>query len=89
MPSSMDVPTMIVEHQETPSPYTLDGIKVTDERGWSQVLPDPDEPIVHIYAEGRTAEESRELAGELQALVQEIVQSDGVPAPAERVSTST
>ena len=32
----------------------LDGIKVFDERGWAQVLPDPDEPLVHIYAEGGT-----------------------------------
>ena len=30
----------------------LDGIKVFDERGWVQVLPDPDEPLIHIYAEG-------------------------------------
>ena len=30
----------------------LDGIKVSDRRGWAQVLPDPDEPLVHIYAEG-------------------------------------
>ena len=29
-----------------------DGIKVFDERGWAQVLPDPDEPLVHVYAEG-------------------------------------
>src|SRR6185436_15294740 len=28
----------------------LDGIKVFDERGWAQLLPDPDEPLVHIYA---------------------------------------
>ena len=31
-----------------------DGIKLLDERGWSQVLPDPDEPLVHLYAEGET-----------------------------------
>jgi mannose-1-phosphate guanylyltransferase / phosphomannomutase len=68
---------------------TLDGIKVTDERGWSQVLPDPDEPIVHIYAEGRTPEESQELESELQALVEEIVSSGDAAAAAERVSTST
>ena len=30
----------------------LDGIKVFDERGWVQVLPDPDEPLIHLYAEG-------------------------------------
>ena len=44
----------------------LDGIKVFDERGWVQVLPDPDEPVVHIYAEGDTAEESEELEEELR-----------------------
>ena len=38
-----------------------DGIKVIDERGWVQVLPDPDEPIVHLYAEGDTEEDSLEL----------------------------
>ena len=43
----------------------LDGIKVTDRRGWAQVLPDPDEPLVHIYAEGRDeqdVERARERA---------------------------
>jgi mannose-1-phosphate guanylyltransferase/phosphomannomutase len=52
----------------------LDGIKLFDRRGWSQVLPDPDEPVVHIYAEGRTEERSLELEAELQALVEEIIQ---------------
>ena len=33
---------------------TLDGIKVFEKRGWAQVLPDPDEPLVHVYAEGKT-----------------------------------
>ena len=31
-----------------------DGIKVLDERGWAEVLPDPDEPLIHVYAEGAT-----------------------------------
>jgi mannose-1-phosphate guanylyltransferase/phosphomannomutase len=54
----------------------LDGIKVFDERGWVQVLPDPDEPLVHIYAEGRTDEETGELEGELRALVEEIMAAE-------------
>lgn len=33
LPSSMDVPSMIVEHQETPSPYTPYGIKGAGEGG--------------------------------------------------------
>jgi phosphomannomutase len=47
---------------------------VLDRRGWSQVLPDPDEPVVHIYAEGKTRESSNELAEELRKLVDEIME---------------
>jgi len=55
----------------------LDGIKVFDKRGWAQVLPDPDEPLVHVYAEGKTEEASMELEAELRAMVEEIMQADG------------
>ena len=57
-----------------------DGIKLIDERGWSQVLPDPDEPLVHLYAEGETAEASQELERELGDLVEEIMQGDATGA---------
>jgi mannose-1-phosphate guanylyltransferase/phosphomannomutase len=60
----------------------LDGIKVFDERGWAQILPDADEPLVHIYAEGRTEEDSKELEAEFRAMVEEIMQTEGVSAPA-------
>jgi mannose-1-phosphate guanylyltransferase/phosphomannomutase len=56
---------------------TLDGIKVFDERGWAQVLPDPDEPLVHLYAEGPTREVSQELERELRELVEEIMEREG------------
>ena len=38
-----------------------------------QVLPDPDEPLVHIFAEGKTPEDSASLEAEFQDLVEEIV----------------
>ena len=57
-----------------------DGIKVFDERGWSQVLPDPDEPILHLYAEGSTLEASEELAEELRDVVEEIQQGEAAAA---------
>jgi mannose-1-phosphate guanylyltransferase / phosphomannomutase len=50
-----------------------DGIKVFEERGWAQVLPDPDEPLVHVYAEGRTPEDGARLEEEFVGLVEEIV----------------
>jgi mannose-1-phosphate guanylyltransferase/phosphomannomutase len=53
-----------------------DGIKVFDERGWGQVLPDPDEPQIHIYAEGGSEEESTGLESELRELVEEIMHGE-------------
>jgi mannose-1-phosphate guanylyltransferase / phosphomannomutase len=58
-----------------------DGIKVFDQRGWAQVLPDPDEPVVHIYAEGADEETSAELEQELRGLVEEVLQ-EGEEVPA-------
>jgi mannose-1-phosphate guanylyltransferase / phosphomannomutase len=50
-----------------------DGIKLFDERGWVQVLPDADEPVVHIYAEGETADDSEALEAELHRLIDEVL----------------
>jgi mannose-1-phosphate guanylyltransferase/phosphomannomutase len=60
----------------------MDGIKVFEERGWAQILPDPDQPIVHIYAEGRTEEDSKALEAEFRAMVEEIMQTEGAAATA-------
>jgi mannose-1-phosphate guanylyltransferase/phosphomannomutase len=54
----------------------LDGIKIYDRRGWAQVLPDPDEPLVHIYAEGSDEQVSNELEAELRSLVEEVLQEE-------------
>jgi mannose-1-phosphate guanylyltransferase/phosphomannomutase len=59
----------------------LDGIKVLDKRGWAQVLPDPDEPLVHIYAEGSNERASNELETELRSLVEEVLQEEAAEPP--------
>jgi phosphomannomutase len=58
----------------------LDGVKAYDDRGWVQALPDPDEPFVHVYAEGETPELSEELADEVGAWVAAIVEGDELAA---------
>jgi mannose-1-phosphate guanylyltransferase/phosphomannomutase len=59
----------------------LDGIKVFfDDRGWAQVLPDPDEPLIHLYAEGSTSESSRELEAELEAVLNEVLVEEEIAA---------
>jgi mannose-1-phosphate guanylyltransferase/phosphomannomutase len=60
-----------------------DGIKAFDERGWAEVLPDPDEPLIHVYAEGETDEVSAELEAELHALVEEVMEGQESAATAQ------
>jgi mannose-1-phosphate guanylyltransferase / phosphomannomutase len=60
-----------------------DGIKVIDERGWAEVLPDPDEPLIHVYAEGATEDASAELEAELRELVEEVMQGQESPLEAQ------
>jgi mannose-1-phosphate guanylyltransferase / phosphomannomutase len=69
---------VITERMKGKKIDTLDGIKVFEKRGWAQVLPDPDEPLVHVYAEGNTAADAESLEAEFLALVEEVVATDGV-----------
>ncbi len=38
-----------------------DGIKVFEPRGWVQMIPDPDEPVFHLFAEGASRQDSSRL----------------------------
>jgi mannose-1-phosphate guanylyltransferase / phosphomannomutase len=57
-----------------------DGIKLFGERGWGQVLPDADEPLVHIYAEGETEADSEALEAELRQMIEEAMAAEELPA---------
>jgi len=58
-----------------------DGIKVIDDRGWTLTLPDPDEPLIHLYAEGATAEISAALEEELRGIVTEVIEGEEIAPP--------
>jgi mannose-1-phosphate guanylyltransferase/phosphomannomutase len=68
---------LLTERMKGKKVDTLDGIKVYEKRGWAQVLPDPDEPLVHVYAEGKTADDAASLEKEFLGLVEEIVGAEG------------
>ncbi|HST14810.1 MAG TPA: sugar phosphate nucleotidyltransferase [Gaiellaceae bacterium] len=59
---------------------TTDGIKIFDSRGWVQVLPDGDEPTIHLYAEGETPAASEELETELRTLVTDLIEREEIGA---------
>jgi mannose-1-phosphate guanylyltransferase / phosphomannomutase len=52
-----------------------DGIRVEENGGWAQLVPDPDEPLFHIYAEGTNGDESAALAQRYRALLDEVLRS--------------
>jgi mannose-1-phosphate guanylyltransferase/phosphomannomutase len=60
-----------------------DGIKILDERGWVEILPDPDEPVIHVYAEGDSEEASVELEAELRELIEDVMQGQDSAVPAQ------
>jgi mannose-1-phosphate guanylyltransferase/phosphomannomutase len=59
-----------------------DGIKVFEDGGWVQLLPDPDEPVFDIYAEGTSREESERLEAKYRDMLAEIVSAQ----PAETLN---
>ena len=51
----------------------IDGVKVIHDDGWALVLPDPDDPITHVWAEGSTAGEARSRAQEYARRIRQIL----------------
>jgi len=43
-------------------PMLVDGIKVVSGQGWTLVVPDPENPVTHVWAEGSDLAESEALA---------------------------
>ncbi len=55
----------------------VDGIEVHNDAGWVQLLPDADEPVFHVYAEGRNRMASERLAEELLEIVRGVIRENG------------
>ena len=45
----------LVERSQGRDLVLVDGVKVLEADGWALVLPDPEEPLTHVWAEGPTA----------------------------------
>jgi mannose-1-phosphate guanylyltransferase/phosphomannomutase len=51
----------------------IDGIHVKHADGWAQLLPDADEPVFHVYAEGKDRAESQRLADNFLSVVHDVI----------------
>jgi mannose-1-phosphate guanylyltransferase/phosphomannomutase len=52
----------LVEHPPPGDLVLIDGVKVVQPTGWVLALPDPEDPIVHVWSEADTDVEARQLA---------------------------
>ncbi|MGI8710895.1 MAG: sugar phosphate nucleotidyltransferase [Acidimicrobiales bacterium] len=51
----------------------IDGVKVFHDPGWVLALPDPEEPVTHIWAEGAKQGEARSLAQEYARRIRQML----------------
>ncbi len=64
----------VVEEAKDREVVLVDGVKVLEgDGGWALVLPDPDEPVTHVWAEASSATESRQLAQRYARTIRQIL----------------
>jgi mannose-1-phosphate guanylyltransferase / phosphomannomutase len=63
----------LVERLSDRETVLVDGVKVLEEGGWALVLPDPEEPVTHIWAEGGSEKEAGAIAARYRSLILEIL----------------
>jgi mannose-1-phosphate guanylyltransferase/phosphomannomutase len=51
----------------------VDGVKINHATGWMLALPDPEDPVTHIWAEASTDSEARQLAQEYARRIRQLV----------------
>jgi mannose-1-phosphate guanylyltransferase/phosphomannomutase len=64
---------LMVEGTKDHEMVLVDGVKVLHETGWALVLPDPAEPLTHVWAEGGTGPEARQLALDYARRIRQMV----------------
>jgi mannose-1-phosphate guanylyltransferase/phosphomannomutase len=63
----------LVERSNERDLVLVDGVKVRHDDGWVLALPDPEEPVTHIWAEGPSEAASSALAQEYSRRIRQLV----------------
>ena len=63
----------LVERLKDQELVLIDGIKVVHEDGWALVLPDPEEPVTHVWAEGGTSGDARARAQDYARRIRQLL----------------
>jgi mannose-1-phosphate guanylyltransferase/phosphomannomutase len=51
----------------------VDGVKVLRDEGWILVLPDPEDPVTHVWAEGPSDREAKALVQEYTRRIRHMI----------------
>lgn len=62
----------LVEQNKGRDVELVDGVKIHLDRGWVLLLPDPEEPLTHVWAEADSVNEARSLAQEYSRRVRQM-----------------
>jgi mannose-1-phosphate guanylyltransferase/phosphomannomutase len=63
----------LVEMSKDRSLELVDGVKVFHDEGWALALPDPEEPITHVWAEADSDSDARRLAQEYARRIRQML----------------
>ncbi|HEV7886886.1 MAG TPA: mannose-1-phosphate guanyltransferase [Acidimicrobiales bacterium] len=63
----------LVERNKDRELVLVDGVKILHDDGWALVLPDPEEPLTHVWAEGASDNEARSLAQEYARRIRQLM----------------
>ena len=64
---------LLVERTKDRDTVLVDGVKVLHDDGWALVLPDPDEPVTHVWAEASSDADARGLAQEYARRIRQML----------------
>jgi len=64
----------MLEHARGDEVVLIDGVKAIDAAGWTLVVPDAEEPVTHVYAEGDSheaaVERARQASSDIAAILE-------------------
>jgi len=63
----------LVERNKDREVVLVDGVKILHDDGWALVLPDPEEPLTHVWAEASTDSDARSLAQEYARRIRQLM----------------
>ena len=64
---------VLVEQLDGHDLILVDGVKIPEDDGWVLVLPDPEDPVTHVWAEGTSEARSKAKAQQYAVRIRQML----------------